>query len=270
MSGLLERIVRRRRASASSRLGPPSLNGVSSDGLPSAHGGATAERAGSVNGAFGAEEVATLLPIAVWGPAPAAVGAVEAEPETTAEPEPEPATEPEASVEPDPEAELETFVEPATEPELETFADSEPDPEPPPELEPEATPGPEPGSVPGFVERGRMRRRARYLRRVREVQLRDIGGFVLELHRFGRTRADLVQAKVLGAAATDSELRALEQALGEQHRLRELREPGIGGACDRCGAVYGSGDRFCATCGVALTSRAGAPDDRVALDGAAE
>jgi hypothetical protein len=99
-----------------------------------------------------------------------------------------------------------------------------------------------------------MRRRARYLRALREVQLRDLGGFMLELHRFARERQDLVEAKVLLAARTDTELRALEQAVREHRPLRELREAGIGGACPDCGAVHGSADRFCATCGVRVTS----------------
>ena len=73
--------------------------------------------------------------------------------------------------------------------------------------------------------------RARYLRRLRELQLRDLGGFVVELRRLGRERPELVQAKVDGAAETDRELRALERALDERRARRELREPGIGGAC---------------------------------------
>ena len=108
-----------------------------------------------------------------------------------------------------------------------------------------------------------MRRRVRYLRQLREIQLRDIGGFVLELHRFGRERPDLIQAKVAWAAQTDVELRALERALGEDHAMRELREPGIGGACENCGAVYGSQDRFCATCGDPLNGDEPADDDRL-------
>jgi hypothetical protein len=72
---------------------------------------------------------------------------------------------------------------------------------------------------------------------------------MLELHRFGRQRPDLVEAKLSGAAETDHELRALERALGEPVPVRELREAGIGGACLQCGAVYGSGDRFCGWCG---------------------
>jgi hypothetical protein len=83
---------------------------------------------------------------------------------------------------------------------------------------------------------------------------------MLELHRFGRKRPDLVEAKLAGAASTDRELRALERALGEQVPLRELREAGIGGACSTCGAVYGSGDRFCAWCGTSVR-RAFEPDD---------
>jgi hypothetical protein len=112
-----------------------------------------------------------------------------------------------------------------------------------------------PFAEPGFLERGRMRRRARYLRQLREVQLRDIGGFMLELQRFGRAQPDLVQAKLAGAASTDSELRALERALGDEQPLRELRAAGIGGACPRCRAVFGSSDRYCASCGESLPQR---------------
>jgi len=113
-----------------------------------------------------------------------------------------------------------------------------------------------PPAEPGFLERGRVRRRARYLRRLREVQLRDIGGFMLELHRFGREQPALVQAKLAGAASTDMELRALERALRDDQPLRELREAGIGGACTRCRAVHGSSDHYCASCGEPLTRRA--------------
>ena len=98
-------------------------------------------------------------------------------------------------------------------------------------------------------ERGRMRNRVRYLRQLREVQLRDLGGFLLELHRFGRRRPQLVEEKLAAAAETDSELRALEGALGERRPLRELREAGIGGACQSCGTVHGSRDRYCSWCG---------------------
>jgi hypothetical protein len=99
-----------------------------------------------------------------------------------------------------------------------------------------------------------MRRRVRHLRRLREVQLRDLGGFVLELHRFGRDRPELVAAKLRAAEGTDEELRTLELALDGHASLRELREAGIGGACEECGAVFGSADRFCASCGAPLHS----------------
>jgi hypothetical protein len=114
----------------------------------------------------------------------------------------------------------------------------------------------EPDPSPGFLERGRIRRRARYLRRLREVQLRDLGGFLVELQRLGRDRPDLVREKVAGALCTDGELRALERSLGTGQPLREIREAGIGGACERCGAVHGSADRFCASCGEPVTGRA--------------
>lgn len=217
MSGLLERIVRRRRASASSRLGPPTQNGH-----PSAY------EVPSLNG-----HTAELPVVRVNGSA-------------TAHPVSEDAA---------PTIEHRLVVE-----------DDEPapvaaSPEPAPALalpEPLYTVAPLP--EPAFRERGRLRRRARYLRRVRELQMRDLGGFLLELHRFGADRADLVQAKLTGAAQTDSELRALEQALDRHVPLRQLREPGIGGACTRCGAVHGSEDRFCANCGEPLAGSRREPD----------
>jgi len=65
--------------------------------------------------------------------------------------------------------------------------------------------------------------------------------------------------KIAGAAQTDAELRALDQALGAEEPLRELREAGIGGVCNNCGAVHGSEDRFCATCGEPLGRNSHAP-----------
>jgi hypothetical protein len=105
---------------------------------------------------------------------------------------------------------------------------------------------------PGFRARGRMRRRVRYLRKLRDLQVRDLGGLVFDLRRFARQRDDLVAQKLDQIRACDDELRALESALGERRDLRDVREPGIGGTCPRCFAVFGSADRFCATCGAAL------------------
>jgi hypothetical protein len=105
---------------------------------------------------------------------------------------------------------------------------------------------------PGFRARGRMRRRLRYLRKLRELQVRDLGGLVFDLRRFERRRDDLVLTKIDQIRACDDELRALERALDERRDLRDVREPGIGGTCPRCFAIFGSADRFCASCGAAL------------------
>jgi hypothetical protein len=110
-------------------------------------------------------------------------------------------------------------------------------------------PPPEVPETPSFRERGKVRRRLRYLRRVRELQLRDLGGLVFELRRFGREREDLVAEKLTQLAATDDELRGLETVLGDRRALVELREPGVGGTCPNCGALHGSADHFCAHCG---------------------
>ncbi len=239
MSGLLERIARRRRASASRRLGPPaSLNGT-----PPAWNGAGP----AVGPAPGAQ--APPVPEEAIEEAPATEEAPPAPEEAPAAP-PQPAPEPEPT-EPEP-AEPAPVEPPAAPPEP---SPGDPSPaEPPPA---ESPPGePSPPTAPTFLDRGRIRRRARYLLRLREVQLRDIGGFVLELHRFRRERPDLLQAKLEGAASTERELRALERALNEHLPLGELRQAGIGGACSNCGAVYGSADRYCAWCGNPLPRKA--------------
>jgi hypothetical protein len=109
---------------------------------------------------------------------------------------------------------------------------------------------PAPGS-PSFRHRGRMRRRLRYLRRVRELGFRDLGGLVFDQHRFSQANEDLVRGKVNALAAVDQELRTLEQALDDRRPITELREPGIS-VCPRCGGLHGSEARYCPSCGVAF------------------
>ena len=88
----------------------------------------------------------------------------------------------------------------------------------------------------------------RYLRRVRELGFRDLGGLVFDLHRFARRNDDLVLGKLAALDAVDRELRAIERVLDERRDIIELREPGVA-ACPRCGALHGSDARFCPQCG---------------------
>jgi hypothetical protein len=119
---------------------------------------------------------------------------------------------------------------------------------PAPGSPPAEKPGAQPAPAGSFRDRGRLRRRLRYLRRARELGYRDLGGFMFDLHRFGRKSDDLVHSKLAALAAIDKELRALETALGERREVAVLREPGIG-SCVRCGALHGSADSFCPHCG---------------------
>jgi hypothetical protein len=109
---------------------------------------------------------------------------------------------------------------------------------------------PAPGS-PSFRNRGRLRRRLRYLRRVRELGFRDLGGLVFDQHRFSQVNEELVRGKVNALAAVDQELRTLEHALADRRPITELREPGIS-VCPRCGGLHGSEARYCPACGVAF------------------
>jgi hypothetical protein len=112
--------------------------------------------------------------------------------------------------------------------------------------------------------RGRARRRLRYLRQLRDLQLRDVGGLVFDLYRFGEQREALVRGKLDAIIATDKEIGTLELSLGlTPRRILEVRQPGVGGVCAGCGAFHASDARFCSTCGVELTvATAAAAADR--------
>ena len=94
---------------------------------------------------------------------------------------------------------------------------------------------------PGFRSRGRTRRRARFLRKARELAYRDLGGLVFNLHRFGQRNDALVIAKLNTLGHIDAELRSLESSLGEHQSVTVLREAGIT-ACPRCAALHSSED----------------------------
>src|SRR5438552_9128347 len=94
-----------------------------------------------------------------------------------------------------------------------------------------------------------MRRRARFLRKARELAYRDLGGLVFNLHRFGQRNDPLVLAKLATLGQIDTELRALETALAARRGVTVLREAGIT-ACARCAAIHSSEDKFCPNCGL--------------------
>ncbi len=104
---------------------------------------------------------------------------------------------------------------------------------------------------PGFRSRGSARRRARFLRKARELGYRDLGGLVFNLHRFAQRNDALVLAKLTTLGHIDTELRALEDALHERRPVTVLREAGIT-ACARCAAIHSSEDNFCPNCGLPM------------------
>jgi hypothetical protein len=111
------------------------------------------------------------------------------------------------------------------------------------------------------ARRGKLRRRLRYLRHVRELLLRDLGGFTYEIHRTagGTTQEPqrrLAAAKAERLTALDAEMLALEARLGVPHAETVLREPGIGGTCRECGELHASDAHFCSRCGAPLDEKA--------------
>ncbi len=123
------------------------------------------------------------------------------------------------------------------------------------------------GEGPTSRRRSRLRRRLRHLRSVREVLLRDLGGFVFELHRSSGEQSDaetaLVSDKLARLQSVDLELRDLEAQLDDR-RPMVLREPGIGGTCAVCGELFGSEARFCWACGTPVAPGATRPVSAVA------
>jgi hypothetical protein len=128
-------------------------------------------------------------------------------------------------------------------------------PQGPPESQPAEAPSAE---QPGFRSRGRARRRARFLRKARELAYRDLGGLVYNLHRFGQRNDTLVLAKLSTLSHIDGELRTIETALAERSPVTVLREAGIT-ACPRCAAIHGSEDRYCPNCGLPMSRHADLP-----------
>ena len=140
---------------------------------------------------------------------------------------------------------------------------AEPAPEqsqPAPEQSPPAGAGDSATESPGFRSRGSARRRARFLRKARELAYRDLGGLVFNLHRFGARNDALVLAKLTTLGQIDAELRTLEDALQERKPITVLREAGIT-ACARCAAIHSSQDSFCPSCGLAIGRRVELPAD---------
>jgi hypothetical protein len=104
--------------------------------------------------------------------------------------------------------------------------------------------------------RGRLRRRLRYLRRARELMLRDLGGLLYEVHRTGGGEVDphatVIGAKVQRLTTVDAEAHAIEHALSSPRGETVVFQPGVGGTCAVCGELYGSAARFCSNCGAAV------------------
>jgi hypothetical protein len=110
--------------------------------------------------------------------------------------------------------------------------------------------------------RSKLRRRARFLRRARELALRDLGGLVYEARRREQDPGKLAEDKVQRLVALDAELHELDAVLGTPRGETVLREPGVGGTCARCGELHGSEATFCANCGANLAEAAAAEAER--------
>lgn len=131
-------------------------------------------------------------------------------------------------------------------------------------------------SRPGARERGRMRRRLRQQKRMREALLLDLGALVYELQRHGRREPELLLAKVAELTAVDQEVRGLAEALDADDGVLALVAAGIAGTCESCGSLLSTDARYCSACGAQAmpvlggTGRQGGPGLRAANSSGAE
>ena len=111
------------------------------------------------------------------------------------------------------------------------------------------------------ARRGKLRRRIAFLRAARELLLRDLGGFIYELHRTAHdieheAHRRLRETKLARLSRVDAELHELEYRLDDVRRQVLVREPGVGGECSHCGELYASSAHYCSNCGNPLTESA--------------
>jgi lipoprotein-anchoring transpeptidase ErfK/SrfK len=107
------------------------------------------------------------------------------------------------------------------------------------ETRPAVKPPPQLGAI-------EIRRRLWRLRRLRDSQLKELGGLAVELRRLDSPRyEELAGERLDAAAATDRELMALE---------RRLAPDDVGGVCPSCG-LHSTQTRYCLRCGEELPGR---------------
>jgi hypothetical protein len=136
--------------------------------------------------------------------------------------------------------------------------------QPPPQPTADLPPGLDPdelAAVPSSARRGRLRKRVAFLRAARELLLRDLGGFVYEIHRTAgdhehEAHRALRATKLDRLSRIDAELHELEARLDDVRRHVVVSEPGVGGECPECGELFGSAAHYCSHCGLPLTESA--------------
>ena len=100
------------------------------------------------------------------------------------------------------------------------------------------------------ARRGKLRRRVAFLRAAREVLLRDLGGFMYEVHRTAHdveaeAHRRLRETKLVRLARVDAELHEIEMRLDDVRRQVLVREPGVGGECPHAASSSAAAAHYC-------------------------
>jgi hypothetical protein len=131
---------------------------------------------------------------------------------------------------------------------------------PPPSAEPVPPP---PAPAPPPPRRPPPERERRYLVRLREIELRDIGGLAAEMARRDDWRYPLLHSRCAEVLALEERIHELDAMIA----ANAVAARGVAVATCQCGAPLIEGSHFCANCGrptpetppVATCSRCGQP-----------
>ena len=108
-----------------------------------------------------------------------------------------------------------------------------------------AAPAMAPDGAPRVLHPAEMRRERRELGRLREVEIRDVGGLVLEMVRRDRFRGDLLLARCNDVLRLEERIHELDSMIA----AAEVAARGVRAELCKCGAPIVQGAHFCSHCG---------------------
>jgi hypothetical protein len=113
----------------------------------------------------------------------------------------------------------------------------------------------------GPGQRGKLRRRLRRLRSVRDKLRAELGTLVVDARkRANGSRPEVVDRRAAEAAGVERQVAELQHTVDPHADTRALAT-GVAGTCDACGTLLSTEDRFCPNCGAPTKPGRKRPED---------